>query len=125
MPIRSLKPINPGSLCSQSASVNFSNIHMDRGKISHLFQKQIPPGQHNCNERDMTQNERPLNLVVSLTVMSSEELWLSVPGQRSHCCSHAESTASYSQPHRAVLKMNNMILANSVIYQNSHTNAKC
>lgn len=47
---------------------------MDRAKVSQLFKKQIPPGQHNCNERDMTKNMKSLNLVPSQTVMSSEEL---------------------------------------------------
>lgn len=98
---------------------------MDRAKVSQLFKKQIPPGQHNCNERDMTKNMKSLNLVPSQTVMSSEELWVSLPGQCSHCCSHAQSTAPYSLPHKTVLKMNNMILANSLIHQSSHTNAKC
>lgn len=72
MPKRSLKPINPGSLCSQSASVNFSNIHMDSGKISHLFKKQIPPGQHNCNERDMTKKWEAIKFS---PISNSDVLW--------------------------------------------------
>ena len=52
---------------------------MDTAKISQLFRKQIPPGQHNCSERDMTRNEKPWNLVLSLTLMSSEDLWVSLP----------------------------------------------
>lgn len=127
---KNLKPVNPGNLYSQSASANFSNIPQGQREdfptiMENHLKEQIPPGQHNCNERDMTKNEKPIKLVPSQTVISSEELWLSVPGQCSHCCSHAESTAPYSLPHRTVLKMSNMILTNSIIHQNSHTNAKC
>lgn len=84
MPVRNLKLVNTSGLYNQAVSAISQTSHVDTAKISPLFRKQIPPGQHNCSERDMTRNEKPLNLVLSLTLMSTEDLWVSLPGQCSH-----------------------------------------
>lgn len=87
--IRSLKSVNSNASITKHYLLISQMSRMDRAKISQLFSKEISSGQHNCNKEDIIRNEKPLSLLLCVTLILSEDLGVSIPGWSSCCCNCA------------------------------------